>query len=661
MQHRIFYILAILVFAGTAAKGQTEEDILQDILKSNTDSVLYKNIKKYNHFFYAKGEFELSIQKSNDIALKIPIKKFPISYASLLISKADCYTRLNQNEAALEQSQKADSILTNDGTNSDLKTKVLALTCNQVANNLNNLGDNEEALNFYEKALSLAKKIHANNIVATVYINMTDLFVSTKAYENAIPYLNEAILFLNSNYIAEPGYNYMAAAAYLKKGECLSGLKYYTEAKTFINKALPYILKEEENEDLLADYYNNLTQLFLMPLQNKDSAIFYANKLIQHGSIIRRSPVASDGYFLKAQVLEGMGKPLEAKNCYSKVLQDSSVNIETKIEAYKSLSMILYQLKEFKTAYELFFKYKTGADSLKIIDNNLKVNVLDKKLKAQVKQEYIMKLEQEQFTANSKIKTRNGIIIIALTVFLLTSLLLFQRYKTRQIIQLQKIGQLEKEKEILVTQSMLGAEEKERMRIGRDLHDGVGGMLSVVKYKFSIVQDNIEKYIVKQGLFTEALMQLDESISEVRAISHNLMPDAIFKFGLPDALKDYVNNISASSAVSIKLSIGNYEAGLIQPETELIIYRMVQELLQNVVKHAHAKNCYIQIGRDDAAIYVTIEDDGEGFDVNNKQVKGIGIANIYSRVAYLNGQVNIESNSSKGTWISLTIPLKKEK
>ncbi|QEC72080.1 sensor histidine kinase [Arachidicoccus ginsenosidivorans] len=196
-------------------------------------------------------------------------------------------------------------------------------------------------------------------------------------------------------------------------------------------------------------------------------------------------------------------------------------------------------------------------------------------------------------------------------------------------------------------------QEQERSRLARDLHDGVGGLLSGVKLRLSSMKGNFylpeESAISLQGI----IGQLDNSIQELRRVSHNMMPEALIKYGLKEALENYTDYIQSSGALQIQLQLYGLEHRLNQ-DTEIILYRIVQELLTNVIKHAQATNVLLQFIRNNDRFTLTVEDNGKGFDKDPEGAKnGAGLSNINARVAYLNG--NMDINTAPGKGCSITI------
>lgn len=198
--------------------------------------------------------------------------------------------------------------------------------------------------------------------------------------------------------------------------------------------------------------------------------------------------------------------------------------------------------------------------------------------------------------------------------------------------------------------------EEERSRLAKDLHDGLGSLLSGIKLTLNSMKGNLVVSGENAVTFTKVLGQLDTTIMEMRRVAHNMMPEALLKFGLDEAMHDFCDSINESNTVKMRY----IQLGLRQPfekSTEVILYRIVQELSNNAIKHAMAKSILIQLTKHERGISLTVEDDGNGFDSTQiSALKGDGLKNVQSRVDYLKGTLNIESEKGNGTSITIEIP-----
>ena len=240
--------------------------------------------------------------------------------------------------------------------------------------------------------------------------------------------------------------------------------------------------------------------------------------------------------------------------------------------------------------------------------------------------------------------------VLAGSIFLvfITGLFLFIfQYRKRMIMH-------ENEKQLLALNSILKGQEDERSRMARDLHDGVGGMLSGIKLNLSSMKGNMIIHEKDAQLFNRSIVQLDNAIAEMRRVAHNMMPEALIKFGINEAVQDFCDGINQSNAVKMKYT--SIDLQPMEKSTEIILYRIIQELSNNAIKHAAAKNIFVQLNQHQKGLSLVVEDDGKGFDPL-QITRGAGLQNVQSRVDYLKGNFTIESQPGEGSSINVEIPL----
>ena len=226
-------------------------------------------------------------------------------------------------------------------------------------------------------------------------------------------------------------------------------------------------------------------------------------------------------------------------------------------------------------------------------------------------------------------------------------LFLFQ-YRKRLIMH-------ENEKQLLAINSILKGQEEERSRMAKDLHDGVGGLLSGIKLNLSSMKGNLIIHENDARLFNKSILQLDNAIAEMRRVAHNMMPEALIKFGISEAIQDFCDDINESNTIKLKFIPINLQ-GPLEKSTEVILFRIAQELCNNAIKHAGAKNIFIQLSQHQKGLSLVVEDDGKGFDTGQMH-KGAGLKNVQSRIEYLRGNWDIKSEPGSGTSVNIEIPL----
>ncbi len=257
----------------------------------------------------------------------------------------------------------------------------------------------------------------------------------------------------------------------------------------------------------------------------------------------------------------------------------------------------------------------------------------------------------------------NSIYIWLFVSCLVVIVLLFYAYWQRSKALKQKVHlhELEMEKNnqkhaIKNLTAMLAGEEKERTRLARDLHDGLGGLLSSTKLGLSAINKNVlEQESMKEGI-DRSIDLLDGAVDELRRLAHNLMPDIIVKYGLKETLRDYANRMSQSTC-QVECEFLQFESTL-STEQEISLYRIIQELVNNALKHANAANILIQLSSHNKRLHITIEDDGKGFDMESVDLQhSAGMHNVRSRLSFLHGEMKVMSENGAGTTIELELPM----
>lgn len=328
---------------------------------------------------------------------------------------------------------------------------------------------------------------------------------------------------------------------------------------------------------------------------------------------------------------------------------------------YKERAEIHELRGEYKRAFDYSQRYSALNDSILSKDRIDSQNKFAIYYKADEKEEDNLKLERDVETVEEKNKQqRNAMYILTAGLIMLLALLYYiinfyrQRIRAEEIIngqQLeisdQKIRELEDNIKISSMQSMLEGQEIERERISRDLHDSLGGLLSTIKLQFDSVQSKVNE-VSSLTEYKSANKMLDTAVEEVRSISQNLQPGSLIKLGLISALKDLFNRFDEDIYPEIDFQYYSIPEK-IPTMIGLSIYRVIQELLNNTIKHAKATEILIQINTENDELVIQVEDDGVGYDPDNLQRKGMGLENIRSRINYLKGQITTDSSAGSGT------------
>jgi signal transduction histidine kinase len=363
--------------------------------------------------------------------------------------------------------------------------------------------------------------------------------------------------------------------------------------------------------------------------------------------------------FAIALTYSDLGVAMNGKGDYAKAIQylDQSNRMaeqlkypELQSNNYNELSAIAQKQGDFQQAFSYFLKRSAIRDSLYALEKTKQIEELNARYESAQREKEI----QQQ---KNRIRLQNLLIIGITGLVLLTGLLLlswYRRSKLRQETAMKTELMRQQEQAI---RAVMEAEENERQRIAKDLHDGVGQMMSAAKMNLSAFESELKFDNEEQRHSFEKVINLvDESCREVRTVSHVMMPNALLKNNLGDAIREFTGKLNQK-----ELRISVYTEGLderLDSNIETMLYRVVQECVNNTIKHAGASTLDISLIRDKDGISGTIEDNGKGFDAGNPELmKGIGMKNISSRIEYLKGTVDVDSAPGRGTVVGLHIPV----
>jgi signal transduction histidine kinase len=274
-------------------------------------------------------------------------------------------------------------------------------------------------------------------------------------------------------------------------------------------------------------------------------------------------------------------------------------------------------------------------------------------------------IQKDLALTRSKLWQRSYIGLSGLLgISLLTGIIFYRRKLNHQHemtakeaeLQAQRIRELEHKNKLLSLNAIIEGQEAERLRIAQDLHDGLGGLLTTVKAHFNSIQREIEQ-IKNLNVYAKTNQLIDEACVEVRRIAHDMIPYSIKISGLAGALEDLRQSI-ITRGPDAELEMHGLEGLDLDESKTNMVYRIIQEITNNAVKHAQAKRIFIQLMKHESTLHIMVEDNGRGFDINNVVAnKGMGLKSIDSRVSYLGGKVNYDSTPGHGTTVNIEIPV----
>lgn len=324
-------------------------------------------------------------------------------------------------------------------------------------------------------------------------------------------------------------------------------------------------------------------------------------------------------------------------------------NSANRLLLYYGMVATYEDLKNIPEAFVWLKRYSNLSDSVAQSNLATKINALEIKFRNAENQRKIAELNA--FNDKVSYALKRTILLSwslgLISVLLLTVLLLgyfFYKNKKKTTIQ---------QEQIKISHAMLQGQEEERKRVARDLHDSLGGLLASTKINLSKIAGSGNTG--QRPELETVIGQMDASVTELRRIAHNMMPEMLLRLGLEAALKDLCDTFD-SGETTVRCLCFDIQPNIPQAE-QVIIYRIAQELLTNAIKHADAKNILLQCNQRNNRFFITVEDDGAGFNEGIlRENPGMGFINIKNRVAYLNGKIDIVSKGDQpGTSINIEV------
>ncbi len=539
----------------------------------------------------------------------------------------------------------------NQSINSSLKNgdiRTVGITQLNIANIYIVQNDYTSAIGLLEKALNNFQKSNFKRGVLACYNNLGAINIRAGNYDTAIIYLKKGLAIAKENQsqvgvaLAEQNVAY----TYTLKKE-------YDNALIWFKQAEQTAQKSGADQYTYGEIYNHRATL--------DSATGNFESALKYRTKYQEITDKTSNERVTRQVTEMQTK-------YETEKKDFKINLLNKTDSIKSLQITNQQLVINTNLYQISKQKLALADAdLALVNDSFLLAtkngiILKNKLDSTQKEERIGNLNKQSQIQNLELNNqklevshKNSIITVIVILAVMGLLLGYSFYRRYKLQQQAKLQQEILHQQDIATKAIIAAEETERKRIATDLHDGVGQLMSAAKMNLSAIESDLNfTSITQKNAYDKVMALVDEGCKEVRAVSHNMMPNALLRAGLASAVREFLDNLN-SKVIKINL----YTNGLnkrIDSNTETILYRVIQECVNNVIKHAKASLLDISIVKEDDNISITIEDNGVGFDKNTlKNGTGIGLKNIETRMAFLKGSVDWESQLGKGTLVMLHV------
>lgn len=587
-----------------------------------------------------------------------------------------------------------------------------SLKCEALFHLTDLLSSGDEAELYALKALRLAQRLNLPALIGrayqrlafchtfdemdkkTAYLDSAALIFKQSNDLNGLGWVYNArgSIMMNYGYLEEAEGAYVTAFNYFKKtghegsqatllnnrAIILNMLNKPDEAITHLNKALDFRLSEQPQAPVRIGriYYNlgdaaKLSGNINLAVEHYLSSYEYRKK---GNHIAGMSEVlmglASLTYEMAEEKRDTLGifEKIQSLNIpHSYALLDTAIampgmaeriSVQYHITNIRRRRQLLYN--NYFQAYKLLWEQKKIDEEHKLSESSL-ASFAD--LKTKYEQERLKTTLLEKEIINRKKQNQVNLLLFFLGLVMSVLVMGFISYQNRMkanrlelAVKQQKLVEAKHEQQIVAMRSMLEGQEKERARIARDLHDGLGNMLSTLKVNIGSLHISF-KDGKKEQLYSKANEMIDEACTEVRKVAHEMMPIALKQLGLKKALQDLCFKMESTHGFEVFFEVYGQEQ-VLDNNTNVMLYRIVQELFNNIVKYAEAQEVLLQLTFSENLLNLIVEDDGKGFEMDNiAPDAGMGLKSIRFRSEYIGGECEFDSRLGHGTLVSVNVPL----
>jgi len=508
-------------------------------------------------------------------------------------------------------------------------------------------GKYDLALEHYLNALELAEKINEPDEVLTMYNYIANTYSTMSNYHQAEAYLLRAenlSLALNDS-IALAEVRQRLCSVYVEKEDYSTALKYGEESLHVLSASpeVPVIKLMLANQ--------NLTDVWLH-IPDYDKALEYALKTVDYARQLNISSFLATALYMLSNCYLKQEKYRESEEIAFEALAMDSTVVHNNFILYGIIAKANIWLGNPEKGIEYFGKH---TDALRTYSNQnfqSSLSEMEVRYKTEKKEAQIAALEKEKQLMTGISITGGGVLLLGLIALFFSWRWTLQK---KRIAEQQKqlaehqIIQLEQEKQLVATQAVFDGEVQERARLARDPHDGLGGKLTGMKISLQELKQKSGFDDHRKEQLNAVMEILDDSVREMRRVSHNLMPETLSCAGLKPAVDDFCRSMSP------KIVFYYYgDEARVDMKLEALIYRSIYELVNNALKYADASQIMVQIIREVGSIAFTVQDNGCGFDPAAK-TDGIGLQGIRTRVASFGGEIQIDSKQGEGTEVNVEL------
>ncbi|HMJ69661.1 MAG TPA: ATP-binding protein [Cyclobacteriaceae bacterium] len=650
----LFFCSLYLPASGQAGNGR-RDSLLAIANRLPHDTVSFNALVNLQRFYFEKGEYDSTLvysKKALPMAIQLnDIKNIAKSHHNLSL----VYTQLLEYDSANAHLDRIDELMPQLN---DTSIRIGAYNTRALLSNYrSDYATAVEALMKAAELIEASRSASVRNMLPQTYGNIGHNLIAEKQIEKGIEYEQKALLL--KGYPHEGRYRVLIHLdifdAYVKLGD-LSKARPYLDSAVDGNKALNNIAVSglvASNKGIYYQTINDIPQALAAfqeayELSTRSGNDYFRAEAAENLAILHMkqgNPALAEKFALEGNTI---GRRLS--------------QLKVVAGTYNTLSQVMSGRNDFRKALEYSELYKMYADSATNQETQQTTVALENRYQHQKRQREIAALTSASVVRELDVVKKNRMLIggsvlsVAIIIILALS---YRNSKQRraiaekeQTLQQEQIRFLERQQQVVSLQSMINGQETERTRIAKDLHDGLGGLFSTVKMYFSTLQHN-NPHLGKDELFQKGYSIIDTASVEVRRIAHNMMPEVLMKLGLVNALKDLCDSISSAKLLTVSLEVHGMN-GRLSSTTEIMLFRIVQELLNNIIKHANATEVIIQCVRDQSRLSLIVEDNGQGFNTADAEAQThAGIATVKNRVDYLKGSMTIDSQKNVGTTVMM--------
>jgi len=501
------------------------------------------------------------------------------------------------------------------------------------------LADYEKGAEAHFQAVRIAEEFQDSMGLARGYNNLGNIFIKLGNYPQALAYYQQALQITRES-------QFTGGMAHVlgNLGIVYRRMQNPDSARAVIRQSLA-IHKQLQLKNQEALNYSNLAAIF-EETGRYDSAVYYYRKYYDISDSINNIGGKVSALLQLAHIeasQQDLGSGFNYLGQVLPMVEEYGSN-EYFREYYRVLSDLHAMAGDYDEAFAARQEFEKWKDST-ITDEHLKeIERLKIRYESEKKENEILLLSRQNFIQEQALERRNlvvQILIIGFAALVVITFLSFLLYMQR----------LKNKQQLALINTIATTQEEERKRIAAALHDSIGSSLAGLKIQMENIAVNFTTHKTRN-----LISVLDETASEVRRISHGLIPGVLLKLGLVESLSDLMRNVDVNSSVQATFESYGIDERL-PADVEVKIYRMCQELVQNALKHGQPQNLSLQLTKHPQLVNIIVEDDGSGFVVQNKDADGFGLKNLKAQIEQVRGDMQIDSHPGRGTLVTLNIPV----